>query len=161
MADLTTSLSKACSGIFISIKERSVLWLIVTPSLNWENLDRDLFLFRELFFKVSPSLVFDDLTHLQRDSAFNPLTVQLGWLCVRMTRLIRLSAHIVFLIQTAQQSLIGVPSQRVDGWDRTIKIKCWRQQTENRTLLLTIIMIFIFLKSVFKMYSPIPEVGSF
>ena len=56
-----------------------------------------------------------------RRLSFNLLTVPLSWLCHRMTWLIYLSAHIVFLIQTADQTLIRVPSRWVDGWDRTIK----------------------------------------
>ena len=39
----------------------------------------------------------------------------------RMTRLIRYLHTLCFLIQTANQSLIGVADRCVDGWDSTIK----------------------------------------
>ena len=55
------------------------------------------------------------------DSAFNLLIFLLGWLCPRMTQPTCLSANILFLIHTADQSLIGIASWWGDGWDRTIK----------------------------------------
>ena len=72
-----------------------------------------------------------------RDPAFNPLTAPLGWFGQQMARLICLSAQVVFLIKTADQSLIGVASRWVDGWDRAIKKvkKVERQVSENRTRL--------------------------
>ena len=50
------------------------------------------------------------LTKHWGDSAFDLLTVPFVWLCLRMTRLIYLSAHVVFLIQTADHSQIAVTS---------------------------------------------------
>ena len=38
-----------------------------------------------------------------------------------MIPVIRLSEHVVILIQTADQLQIGAASRWVDGWDRTIK----------------------------------------
>ena len=54
-------------------------------------------------------------------STFNLLIVLLGWLCQWIAQSICLPAHVVFLIQAANQSLIRVTGRWVDGWDRTIK----------------------------------------
>ena len=66
------------------------------------------------------------------DSAFNPLTVLPGWLGHRIAQSICLSAYVVFSIQTADQSLFGVASRWVNGWDRTIrKVKKSRTPTNK------------------------------
>ena len=66
-------------------------------------------------------------------ATFNMLRVD--WVCHRIARSIRLSAHVVFWIQTVNQSLIGVAIRSMDGWDRKMmKVKkeiSWTQT--NRT----------------------------
>ena len=56
----------------------------------------------------------------------------------------QLSVHVVFLIQTADQSLIGGAGRWVVGWDCIFKKakqkKNRRQQTENKTQLVAIII---------------------
>ena len=107
------------------------------------------------------------LTKHWGDSAFNPLTVPLGWLSslwMTQLRLIHLSTHVVFLIQIENLLLIRVASWWVYGWDHTIKKakkSCW-QQTENRTCLCNDNKIKSQKMSFKKwyIYSPIPEVGS-
>ena len=44
------------------------------------------------------------------DSTINPLTIPLGWLCHWIAQWIRSSAHSVFLIQIADQSVIRIAS---------------------------------------------------
>ena len=63
------------------------------------------------------------------DSAFNLLTVLLGWLCHWVTWLIHLSAHIVFLIKTPDQLINGGSS----WWGRTIKkVKTSNTNKQNK-----------------------------
>ena len=90
------------------------------------------------------------------DCSFNPLTLLLGWFNPLMTRPICLFTHVMFLIQTADQSLIGVDSQWVDRWAWSIrKAKKTNKQTmstpvnKEQSSFITII-IFHFKKSIFK-----------
>ena len=61
------------------------------------------------------------------DSTFYPL----DWLHHQMAWSIFLYAHVVFLIQTADQLLIGVGSWCVDRWD--LLIKKVKKKKKNQT----------------------------
>ena len=86
-----------------------------------------------------------------------------GRLCLRMTRLIYLSARLCFwssksIAYRSCQSM----SWRMRPHHKEIKKKCWCQQTQNKTRLAKI-TIFSKRKYLLKwhVYSPIPELGSF